>query len=282
MSFLDRVNECNNAKSFEEYLPFCVEGVRVGWVHRAFAPCLERFRDTFSIYDDHVSLVAGLIGYAERSAAVENALRVLDAEGYFSGWRGEPYPVGVGFSVEPLFEMERAAVPRFGVPAYGIHLHGFIREAEEILMWVGVRSIEKPTYPGKLDQMVAGGLAVGIGVLQNVIKEASEEAAVPAALAATAKPVGTISYCHESEEGIKPDVMFIYDLELPRCFIPRNIDGETAEFHLLPVHEVMEITAQTTDFKFNCAVANIDFFIRYGLFAPEEPDYVDIVRGMHR
>jgi 8-oxo-dGTP pyrophosphatase MutT (NUDIX family) len=115
-----------------------------------------------------------------------------------------------------------------------------------------------------------------------VIKEAREEAGVPVALARTAKPVGAISYCREEPGGLKPDVMFIYDLELPRDFVPCNGDGEMAEFRLLPVEEVMAITAGTTAFKFNCAVANIDFFIRHGLLAPDHPDYVDILRGMHR
>ena len=51
---------------------------------------------------------------------------------------------------------------------------------------------------------------------------------------------------------------------------------------MLPAGEVMRITAETTEFKFNCAVANIDFFIRHGLIAPDHPDYVEMLRGMHR
>ena len=99
---------------------------------------------------------------------------------------------------------------------------------------------------------------VGIGLMDNVIKEAGEEAAVPPGLAATARPVGAISYCHESDDGLKPDVMFVYDLELSRDFVPRNTEGEIAEFCLLPAAEVMEITAETQDFKFNCAVARAE------------------------
>ena len=55
-----------------------------------------------------------------------------------------------------------------------------------------------------------------------------------------------------------------------------------AAFQLLPAADVMEITAETRDFKFNCAVANIDFFLRHGLLTPDNPDYVDIARGLHR
>jgi hypothetical protein len=282
MSFLDRINECDNSGLLDSYLPFCAGDVRVGWVHRYFAPMLGPFDDVFAVGEQMVTLVPGLDTYTARTDAVDQVLRALDREGHFAGWRDEPYPVGTGFHHQPIFEMERTAVPRFGVPAYGVHIHGFVRDGTEILMWIGRRADDKPTYPGKLDQMIAGGQPVGIGLMENVIKEAGEEAAVPPDLAATAKPVGAISYRHESHEGLKPDVMFVYDLELPRHFVPRNTDGEMAEFSLLPARKVMEITAETQEFKYNCAVANIDFFMRHGLLAPDDPDYVDIARGLHR
>ncbi|MBT5047613.1 MAG: DUF4743 domain-containing protein [Rhodospirillaceae bacterium] len=282
MSFLDRIEECDNAVAGDAYLPFTVAGTRVGWVHRDFAPQLDRFPDVFTRTGEGIGLSPNFTDYGARTAAVDAPLQVLDGEGYFAGWRDEAYPVGTGFHHTPLFEMERTAVPRFGVPAYGVHIHGFVRHGDDILLWIGKRAEDKPTYPGKLDQMVAGGQPVGLGLMENVIKEAGEEAAIPPDIAATAKPVGAISYTHESEDGMKPDVMFVYDLELPRDFEPRNTDGETAEFRLLPASEVMEITAQTTDFKFNCAVANIDFFIRHGLLTPDDPDYVEITRGLHR
>lgn len=282
MSFLDRIRECDNVGALEAYRPFNVGATRVGWVHHDFARLLRPFDDVFSLQDQSISLAPGLDDYATRTRAVDRVLRVLDQDDHFAGWRDEPYPVGTGFHDTALFEMERTAVPRFGVPAYGVHIHGYVRDGDELLMWIGKRAADKPTYPGKLDQMIAGGQPVGIGLMENVIKEAGEEAAVPPDLAATATPVGAISYCHESAEGLKPDVMFIYDLELPRDFVPRNTDGEMDGFSLLPAKEVMAITAETTDFKFNCAVANVDFFIRHGLLGPDDPDYVAILRGMHR
>ena len=117
--------------------------------------------------------------YETRTSAVDEVLRKLYTEKHFTGWRNERYPVSAGFFNKPYFEMERAAVPNFGVSAYGVHLNGYVREKGEILMWLAKRDDHKPTYPGKLDNMVAGGLPLGIGVLENLIKEASEEAALP-------------------------------------------------------------------------------------------------------
>ncbi len=282
MSLLDRILACNNGNDTTAYFPFRVGDARVGWIHREFAPSLAPLGDVFVQSGTVVSLSEAFADYGARTRAVDAALRILDGAGWFTGWRDEPYPVGTGFHRPALFEMERAAVPRFGVPAYGVHINGFVRDGDEIHMWVGRRADDKPTYPGMLDNMIAGGQPVGLGLMENVIKEAGEEAGVPEGIAATARPVGALSYRHEENGTLKPDVMFVYDLELSLDFAPRNTDGEIAEFMLLPAREVMEITADTADFKFNCSVVNIDFFIRHGLLTPDDPDYVDILRGMHR
>ena len=282
MSFLDRIRACNNVQDFSAFRPFVVAGRRVGWVGQGFARELARFGDTFRIENGSIGLVPGLDDYAARTEAVDAALRALEADGHFPAWRGEPYPVGTGWGSEPLFEMERACVPRFGVTAFGVHINGFVRRRDGLHLWIARRAYDKPTYPGQLDNMIAGGQPVGLGLMENVIKEAKEEAGVPARIARTARAVGAISYVHGADDGVKPDVMFVYDLEVPADFEPRNTDGEAESFTLLPVEEVMRITADTAEFKFNCAVVNIDFFVRHGLISPEAPDYVEILRGMHR
>jgi 8-oxo-dGTP pyrophosphatase MutT (NUDIX family) len=282
MSLLDRIHACNNGGDLDAYLPFMVEGVRVGWVHREFAPALVRFPDIFAIGEEAVTLSPGLDGYQARTRAVDAPLRALDRDGWFSGWRDEPYPVATGFHDPAFFEMERTAVQRFGVSAYGVHVNGFVRDGDRLSLWIGRRADDKPTYPGQLDNMVAGGQPVGLGLMENVIKEAGEEAAVPPDLAATARPVGAITYLHEDAGGLKPDCVFVYDLELPADFTPRNTDGELAGFELMPAGDVMAICADSADFKFNCSVVNIDFFIRHGLIGPEHPDYLSLLRGMRR
>ncbi|GCB83125.1 hypothetical protein scyTo_0023642, partial [Scyliorhinus torazame] len=59
-------------------------------------------------------------------------------------------------------------------------------------MWVGRRTESKETYPGRLDNLVAGGLSAGLGVKETLIKECEEEACIPKSIATTAKPAGTI------------------------------------------------------------------------------------------
>jgi 8-oxo-dGTP pyrophosphatase MutT (NUDIX family) len=281
MSFLDRIAECN-AHDLAEFRAFMVAGARVGWVRHGFAERLRIYRDALDVSEGAVTLKPRFATFAERSAAMETVLRDLARQGVVTGWRDEPYPVATAFAAPPLLQMERAGVPQFGVRSYGVHMNGFVRRGDDIHMWVARRAKDKPTYPGMLDNMVAGGQPIGIGPMENLLKECQEEANIPPALAHRARPVGAITYCMAAEDGLKPDVQFCYDLELPADFTPVNTDGEIDEFFLWPIARVAAVVRDTGEFKFNCNLAIIDFLVRHGLIGPDHPDYVEIVRGLRR
>jgi isopentenyldiphosphate isomerase len=281
VSFLERIAACNNA-DLARFIPFLVGDAQIGHVHRDFAPMLAAFPDVFAVGPDRAGLVAALDTPDRRTAAVEAALRRLETQGVVKGWRGERYPVHPIAGGPTVMAMERAAVPHFGVRAYGVHMNGFVRRSDGIHLWVARRARDKPTYPGMLDNTVAGGQPVGIGLKENLIKECKEEAGIPREIAARAVPVGTISYVFEEERTLKPDVQYCFDLELPLDFTPRNTDGEIAEFMLWPVERVAAVVRDTTDFKFNCNLVIIDFLVRHGVIPPDHPDYLAICRGLRR
>jgi isopentenyldiphosphate isomerase len=281
MSFLDRIAECNswNPANFRW---FVVDGCRVGRVRHALVPRLAAFRDLFEIDDDAIILSPRLETFAARSAAMDRVLRGLEADGIVKGRRGENYPVTRDYAEPPFLQMERAGIPHFGVRAFGVHMSGYVRKADGIHMWIGRRARDKHTYPNMLDNTVAGGQPIGIGLRENLIKECKEEADIPASLAQNAVAVGAITYCMEADDGLKPDVQFCYDLELPEDFTPRNTDGEIAEFYLWPIARVAETVAETREFKFNCNLVIIDFLIRHGVIAPDHPDYIALCQGLRR
>lgn len=281
MSFVDRIRAC---RRFDPagFRPFRAGGQTVGWVRHGFAERLRTFPEVFAVSDDAVELAPRLTGFAERTREVERVLRVLAAEGAITGWRDEAYPVASRYGAPALFQMERAAVPLFGVRAYGIHVNGLVHREGELLMWVGRRSLDKPVAPGKLDQLVAGGQPAGLSLADNLRKEAEEEASIPPALAATAVPTGAVTYCTERQEGLRNDALFVYDLELPPAFVPVNRDGEIAEFMLRPIEWVADVVRDSDAFKFNCSLVVIDFLIRHGQIKPEDPDYLELVTGLHR
>lgn len=198
----------------------------------------------------------------------------------FPGWRGEHYPVSKSFYAAPALTVERATVPRFGTMGYGVHLNGYVKGDDGIRMWIGKRSMRKPTGPGKLDQVVAGGQPVGLSVWDNLMKECGEEAGMPDDLARCAVPVGTVSYLTERDEGLRHDVLFNYDIELPERFQPTPTDGEVDEFYLWPIGDVIARIRETDDFKFNAALVIIDFAVRHGVLEPDDPEYIEITEAI--
>ena len=112
------------------------------------------------------------------------------------------------------------------------------------------------------------------------MKECEEEAAIPTDIARRARAVGAISYALETDVGFRPDLIFNFDLELPETFSPVNTDGEVEEFYLWSIEQVMETVRDTDAFKFNCALVVIDFLVRHGYIAADDPDYSDIVEGL--
>lgn len=281
MSFLDRINESND-HDLSRFRPWRIARYNLGWVRHDMAKRLADYPEVFEVEQQRVTLNPALNSFDARSAAVELALEALRDGGVIPAWRDEAYPVAPTFGAAPLLQMERAAFPCLGVRAYGVHINGFVREGNIIKMWVARRARDKPTFPGMLDNMVAGGLPIDITLRDNIIKECSEEAGIPAALAQRAVFAGAISYCKEVPEGLKPDVQFVCDLELPPDFEPRPVDGEVEAFYLWSMDKVMDVVGNTTDFKFNCALVIIDFLIRRGFITPGDPDYLEIVQSLRR
>ncbi len=252
----------------------------MGWVTGEVAGRLSAFPRVFGVGAEGVDLSPALADFASRTAAVTEVLERFRGEGLIKGWRDEPYPVGTDFYTPPLLQMERAAVPLFGVRAYGVHLNGFTGHGGELKLWVGKRSKTKQTAPGKLDHLVAGGQPLGLSLMDNLIKECGEEAAMPPDLARSARPAGIVSYVTERVEGLRNDICFVFDIDLPADFRPHNTDGEIEDFYLWPIADIRERLATTADFKFNVALVNIDFLVRRGYLSPDEPGYVDIVEGL--
>ncbi|TDZ27599.1 Uncharacterized protein CTRI78_v012238 [Colletotrichum trifolii] len=180
-------------------------------------------------------------GRSKQAANLFDYWREKDTFPILRGWRDELWPV-YGRDGELLYNMERAACGLFGVTRYGVHLTAYVRcptASHGIMMWVPRRSPTKSTFPGMLDNTVAGGLMTGEDPLECVIREADEEADLPAEVIRTRiKHVGGVTYIYitEAEAGqvglIYPEVQWIYDLELSEDVVPQPNDGEVADFNL--------------------------------------------------
>ncbi|KAK7926968.1 thiamine pyrophosphokinase-related protein [Apiospora marii] len=239
----------------------------------------------------------------ERSAAVAAVMQRWREQKTFallSGWRDELWPVYATSdpkSPEVLYSIERAAAGLLGVMRYGVHMTGYVRpeggddnDNTNLKIWVPRRAVDKSTYPSMLDNTVAGGLMTGEDPFECMVREADEEATLPEALMREkCQLTGTVSYIYITDERaggekglIYPETQWVYDIELPADVVPAPKDGEVAEFYLWTVAEVQEALARG-EFKPNCALILIDFFVRKGILTKEnETHYDEIVRRLHR
>jgi len=280
MTLLRHIRACNTYRP-ERFLPLILDGERVGHLRRDNAEVLRRFPRVFEIGADAAELrVKG--DSAARTAALDAVVEALVAEGLVGKWRNEVFAVAPRWGAAPVFSLDRGAVSFFGVRAYGVHMNGYRRETDGIWLWIGRRSPLKLVSPGKLDNLVAGGMGGGLGAPETLVKEAEEEASVPEALVARARAVGAVSYKMEVPQGLRDDVLFLYDLETPPEFEPQNRDGEIVEFMLMQVNEALARVSDGDDFKFNVNLTIIDFALRHGLLTPEDPDYLALLVGLHR
>lgn len=282
MSYLQRIRTCQKWDP-DGYRPFVIEDRRLGRVERDFARVLADYPEVFLVSDAAVSLNPVLEDFESRSVAVAEVMRELEARGEVGHWRNEDYPVLRRWGERPLLKIERGAVPRFGLRGFGVHMHGLVTGedgGEE--MWIAKRSVTKTIEPGKLDQVVAGGQPIGIGIQENLVKECKEEAGIPADLAQKAKPVSAISFLCQRPEGLRDEFYFIYELELPGDFQPQNTDGEVECFYRWPISKVLEILRDSEDFEYSVALVLIDYAIRRGHFTPEMEDYQEIFEGLRQ
>lgn len=275
MSYLKRIYTCNNA-DLAGYYPWLIGQVAYGWVSPEFTKYLQQWPEIFCLNDQVLNLNPALTDYTARTLAIAPVLRTLHEQGVIDTWVNESYPVTLSFGGHAEMEVERAASNFLGIKTFGIHLNGLVKKQDGIYVWVGTRSLDKPFWPGKLDQMVAGGLPVGMSLMENVIKESQEEANVPMNLAENAQWVGTIDYQQQGWRGLENSTIYIYDLWLPENFIPKNTDGEVINFQLLSLAEIAYLTENTDDFKDNCNLVNIDLLLRTGMLNSKHPDYAAI------
>jgi 8-oxo-dGTP pyrophosphatase MutT (NUDIX family) len=279
--FLARIAACNLPPA-QPCMAFHVAGHAVGVVADDLAGALAELpglhRDAAGVH-----LAPPAEDFAGRSAALAGAHEALAAAGLAPPPRGELFPVTLDLPWRALCAVDRGFVPSLGLRAFGQHVNGWVRRPDGGLqLWLGRRARDRENAPGRLDNLAAGGLPHGIGLAENLVKECWEEAAIPAQLARRAMPVGYVAYRGTVRHGLRHDILYCYDLELPTDFTPRCNDGEVERFERVDVEEVARLVAETEAFKPNCNLVVIDFLVRHGLYRPEDPGYREVVAALRQ
>lgn len=286
VTYTQNVAQCYTFKSHD--------GVVLGHVLPFVAEHMKLHPDIFVHQGQSVSLVSSLDSFDKRNNAmawVVDYWRQNKTFAVLEGWRDERYVVYNPTST-PYLLVERAASCLFGIVTYGIHITGYVpaHADQPLQIWVPRRSQTKPTYPGMLDNTVAGGLGYPHGVLDTAIKECQEEAGLNEDyVAARLEPVGVISYMFQASTDLsseaavfQPEVEYLYEIQLDSTVVPTPIDGEVASFELMSLEKVDHCLRQGL-FKYNCSLVIIDFMMRHSLLNPEdEAAYLEISQRIHR
>lgn len=277
-----RHSETLNQWNPSHFRPLILTGVQIGLLKPYMCDLLTQWPRYFAVTDEDVVFLAGERDFEGRSGILKEVVEALVEQCVIPRYLGEPYPLTGQSRVQQYASIDRGAAAYFGIRTYGQHVNGYVKVDDGIKIWIARRAAERMHFPNMLDNFVAGGLPQHLGLAENLVKECREEAGVPVELASLASPTGVVSYCHETEAGLKPDTLYCYDLELPADFQPVNTDGEVSGFQLLEPEHLMALVQDTDEFKPNCNLVLIDFFIRHGLIDGDHEDYHALAMGLTR
>ncbi|MFL6682839.1 MAG: NUDIX hydrolase [Burkholderiaceae bacterium] len=217
-----------------------------------------------------------------RDARLAQVHERLRAQGLILAWRDEPYPLRDRTGGEHG-TIERAASRFWGTMTLGAHCNGWVADAagRPSHLWIARRSYTKQTDPGRLDNMIGCGVALGQTPREAVIREGWEEAGLEPAQMAGLVAGGRVDLECDIPEGRQHERLHVFDLELSAGLVPRNVDGEVHEHRLMPVAEALARAAAgelTTD----AALATLDFALRRGLVEPSSPQEECTLAGSQR
>ncbi len=260
------------------YRPLVVDGVAVGCLDDERASRIARFTDVFVAHARCIRFTPSLRTATMRTEAMQRVARELERERELTAWRDERYAVVPQFGAPPLFLLERAAARYFGIRTHAAHANGYVRRSDgSLALWFARRSPTKAIDPGRLDNLVGGGIAADGAIARDadpvratLIKEAWEEAGIASDVARHARSAGRLTICREQRDGLQRETIFVHDLELTPDFEPRNQDGEAVEHRCVTLDVAARLIANACGPDVVTADASLvvlDFLLRRAIAA---------------
>lgn len=241
--------------------PFLVDGERVGSVDEAHLSALQPWGRWVEVGAEAVVLA---VAPSDRDAVFAEMNHRLRTQGLIRAWRDEPFPLLSPTTGGVMAVFERAAARFWGTLTLGAHCNGWVaaEDGHPQQMWIARRSATKATDPGKLDNLVGGGVPLGQTPWDALVREGYEEAGLSPAQMARAVPGRVIELDRDTPEGRQFERLHVFDLRLDPSEIPCNRDGEVAEWHLWTLPETCEVAA-TAHMTVDAALVTLEFLLRH-------------------
>lgn len=247
-------------------VPFTIDGMAVGSVAAAHLDALRVWPQWLAVDASGVQLIA-----TRRDSALAVVNAALRAQGLILAWRDETYAILTHLGEPPLALIERATARFWGTLTFGAHANGYVADAQgrPTHLWIARRSDHKATDPGKLDNLVGGGVPFGQTPHETLLREGFEEAGLDTDRMRQAVPGRVIELACDIAEGFMHEQLHSFDLCLPADVTPVNQDGEVAELRCLPVDDAIELAAGDA-MTVDAALVTLDFALRHGLLTGVE------------
>jgi 8-oxo-dGTP pyrophosphatase MutT (NUDIX family) len=246
-----------------------IDGVEVGSVASEHVDALRAWPRAFAV-DGGGRVV---LRAEDRDATLAAVNADLREQGLIVAWRDEIYAISTRLGAPPLALIERAAARFWGTLTFGAHANGYVADTQgrPTHLWIARRSPHKATDPGKLDNLVGGGVPHGQTPFETLVREAFEEAGLDAELVRSAIPGSVIELRCDIAEGFMHEQVHGFDLHLPAGVTPVNQDGEVAELRCLPVQDAIALAAGDS-MTVDASLVTLDFALRHRLLPADEHD----------
>jgi 8-oxo-dGTP pyrophosphatase MutT (NUDIX family) len=193
---------------------------------------------------------SGLVPAATLNRWFAQWAEALKSQGQLPGWRGEVVQLYGANEAAPLLEVERSLVRPLGLMLRTVQVNVFSFQDKRLKVWLARRAAGKAVDPGKLDTLVGGGIAGDETPLEALVRECREEAGIERGLARRAVPVGvmdsTAAAFDDTTQVFHRERLMLYDLKVPLDFIPKLLDGESADVQCLSVDGIQASLASGT------------------------------------
>ena len=205
------------------------------------------------------------------------------------------YPFAANDKDLILAHVNRSLAPYLGIDSVGVHLNCYVRQDNIVRgVWLAKRAATKSHHPNYWDTTVAGGQPHNLSLYENIVKEAYEEAGVPAEwLRNDASNEAFSDHTHDpltmttaKEDGscMKRSFYYSFDLQVPDDWQPTSVDGEVQEFKLYSIEELDYELRFGKNLRPAMRAVLLDFMIRYGLLkeAEGQDDCSELSKSMRR
>jgi 8-oxo-dGTP pyrophosphatase MutT (NUDIX family) len=242
--------------------------IELGSVARAHVQALRRWSRWLQFEPQRIRLVAPREAWSEVFAQMNAALR---SDGLIRAWRDEPFTLYSTAGQDLGVAIERAAARFWGTLTLGAHCNSFVADATGTprQLWIARRSPTKATDPGKLDNLIGGGVAAGQTPQEAVVREGWEEAGLTPAQMTGLQRGGIVRLLRDIPEGLQREWIHVFDLALPVDTTPRNQDGEVAALELRACPDALALAAGL-EMTVDAALVTLDFALRRRLLPPAQ------------